>query len=99
MLSDKSFQYLFSVIDSNFLMNKILPRVQTSCIWWIWHSSLKLLGLISQNGEFYSKDASSPKKSWFQISIDQTVLAQEEITYIAIPYNTLLFKLNYGYHN
>ncbi len=27
-----------------------------------------MLGLISQNGDFYSKDASLRKKSWFQIS-------------------------------
>ncbi len=29
---------------------------------------LKVLGPISQNENFYSNDASSPKKSWFQIS-------------------------------
>ncbi len=32
-------------------------------------SSLKMPGPISQNGVFYSNDASSLKKSWFQISI------------------------------
>ncbi len=30
---------------------------------------LKVPGLISQNGDFYSNDASAPKKSWFQISV------------------------------
>ena len=30
---------------------------------------LKLPGPIFQNGDFYSNDASSPKKSWFQISV------------------------------
>ncbi len=30
---------------------------------------LKVPGLISQNGIFYSNDASSPKKSWLQISV------------------------------
>ncbi len=30
---------------------------------------LKVSGPISQNGNFYSNDASSPKKSWFQISV------------------------------
>ena len=29
---------------------------------------LKVPGQISQNGDFYSNNASSPKKSWFQIS-------------------------------
>ena len=31
--------------------------------------ALKVPGPISQNGNFYSNDASSPKKSWFQISV------------------------------
>ena len=31
--------------------------------------NLKVHGPISQNGVFYSNDATSPKKSWFQISI------------------------------
>ncbi len=30
---------------------------------------LKVHGPISQNGDFYSNDAFSPKKSWFQISV------------------------------
>ncbi len=30
---------------------------------------LKVPDLISQNGDFYSNDASPPKKSWFQISV------------------------------
>ncbi len=30
--------------------------------------TLKVPGPISQNGNFYSNDASSPKKSWFQIA-------------------------------
>ena len=30
---------------------------------------LKVPGPISQNEDFYSNDASSPKKSWFQISV------------------------------
>ncbi len=35
---------------------------------WIEPFSLKMPGPISQNGIFYSNDASSPKISWFQIS-------------------------------
>ena len=30
---------------------------------------LKVPGPISQNGDFYSMDASPPKKSWFEISV------------------------------
>ena len=37
------------------------------CSFWI-YLSLKMPGPISQNGNFYSNDASSPKLSWFQIS-------------------------------
>ncbi len=33
-----------------------------------WFLILKMPGPISQNGNFYSNDASSPKVSWFQIS-------------------------------
>ncbi len=36
--------------------------------WFISLYFLKMLGPISQNGNFYSDDASSPKISWFQIS-------------------------------
>ncbi len=55
-------------------------------------------GPISENGNFYSNDVSSPKVSWFKISlksVKRTVWTQEEITYFAIAY-TLLCKLNYG---
>ena len=33
------------------------------------HKHLKVLGPISQNGDFYSIDVSSLQKSWFQISV------------------------------
>ncbi len=37
---------------------------------WPWPTyTLKVPGPISQNGDNYSNDASSPKKSWFQISV------------------------------
>ncbi len=35
----------------------------------LYNLSLKVPGLISQNGDIYSKDTPSPKKSWFQISV------------------------------
>ncbi len=63
---------------------------------------LKMHGLISQNGDFHLNDtsSSSPKKSWFQISVKygQAVGIYEEIAYFATAY-TLLCKLNCGYHN
>ncbi len=34
----------------------------------VFQANLKMPGPISQNGNFYSTDASSPKISWFQIS-------------------------------
>ncbi len=34
---------------------------------------LKMPGPISQNGNFYSNDASSPKISWFQISFESVL--------------------------
>ncbi len=64
-------------------------------------SVLKMPGPISQNGHFYSNDASSPKISWFQISFKSVQPfghKQKEIKYFAMAY-TLLCKLNYGYHN
>ena len=71
----------------------------------IWHlvlvgRTLKVPGPISQNGNLYSNDASSPKKSWYQMSVKliEPFLMQEEISYFATAY-TLMCKLNYGYRN
>ncbi len=52
-------------------------------------------GPISQNGNFYSNDASSPKIYWFQMLFKsvKTVWTQEEITYFAIAYTLLCTSL------
>ena len=56
---------------------------------------LKVHGMISHNGGFYSNDASSPKKSWFQKPFGY--MKRLHII-IAIDYNLLCIKLNYGFH-
>ncbi len=49
---------------------------------------------------FYSENALSSKKSWFQIisKNGQTMWILEEVMCIAIA-DTVLCKLNYGYHS
>ena len=59
---------------------------------------LKVPGPISQKLDFYSNDASSTKKSWFQILVKSVKLFGYKKTYFAVAY-TLLCKFNYGYHN
>ena len=66
-------------------------------------SLLKVPGPISQNGDFYSKDASPPKKTWFQISVKSVLRFRYEkrlciLQLPIIPYCALC-KPNYGYHN
>ena len=61
---------------------------------------LKVLSPIPQNGVFYLNDATSPKKSWYQISV-KTVKPfrnARRLCIIEAAY-TLVCKLNYGYHN
>ncbi len=62
---------------------------------------LKVPGAISQNGDFYSNDASPPKKSWFQISVKSVKRFgyKKRLCILQLPINTLLCKPNYGYHN
>ncbi len=62
---------------------------------------LNVPGPISQNGDIYSNDASSPKRSLFQISVKsvQPFEYKKEITYFTIAYTFILCKLNYGNHN
>ncbi len=52
------------------ILNKIIASVTFLSIYVdVDIKLLKMPGLISQNGNFYSNDASSPKISWFQISL------------------------------
>ncbi len=52
--------------------------------------NLIVSGPISQNGDIYSNDASSPKKSWFQISVKSVKLfgckKRLRILQLPIPY-------------
>ena len=62
---------------------------------------LKRVCPISQDGDFQSTDRSSPKKSCFQISVNQVnrfIEKYEKITYIAIVCISL-YKRNYGNHS
>ncbi len=62
---------------------------------------LKMPGPISQNGNFSLNDASSPKISWFQISFKSVKPFghKKRLRILQLPIDTLLCKLNYGYHN
>ncbi len=57
---------------------------------------LKVHGPISQNGDIYSNDASSPKRSWFQISVRS--VWKHEITYLPIPYCVSLIMVTITSH-
>ena len=50
---------------SGYNQSKLIPNFQSILML----HSLKVPGPISQPGYFYPNDASSPKKSWFQISV------------------------------
>ena len=54
-------------------------------------------GLIAQNEDIYANDASSSKKSWFQISVKSVLLFRYEkrLQILQFAY-ALLCKLNYG---
>ncbi len=56
----------------------------------IWSKMLQVPGLISQNGDISSYDVSSPKKSWFQISVKLVTLfgykKRLRILQLSIPY-------------
>ncbi len=60
---------------------------------------LKVPGPISQNGNFYSNNASTPKIPWFQISFKLVKLFGHKkrlrILQLPIPY----CESYYGYHN
>ena len=58
---DKNKAELTDTIFTQLRKGKVSIRIRSS--------QLKVPGPISQNGVFYSNDASSPKKYWFQISV------------------------------
>ena len=54
------------------------------------YDTLQVSGPISQNGDIYPNDASSPKKSWYQISVKWVKLLgykkRLSILQLPIPY-------------
>ncbi len=64
--------------------------------------SWKVLGPISQNGNFYSNDASSPKISWFQISFKSVKpfghKKRSRILQLPIPYCVSLIMVTITSH-
>ena len=58
---------------------------------------LPVKGAWSNKLRFFLNDASSAKKSWFQISVQLIIWIDEATTLIVIAY-TSLCKLYYGYH-
>ncbi len=63
--------YSYTICDNNLklytLDKAIFISLLDGVIWQV--HILKVPGRISQNGDFYSNDASPPKKCWFQISV------------------------------
>ena len=92
--------------QNNSMVINTVVRIALQCACskdFYFHDCLKVPDPISQNVNFYSNDASSPKISWFQISFKSVKpfghKKRLRILQLPILPYTLLCKFNYGYHN